>query len=99
VESTGQASKSVRPHRSNLSPSFHFHSEAFGHWIERKKDCFRIVAGNLGGFPAKATAEKNKALRLYIEDLDADAIAMSETSRAWHLVTIEWAIESHPFQL
>jgi hypothetical protein len=54
----------------------------------RRKDCFRIVAGNLGGFPAKSTDEKNKALRQYIEDLDADAIAMSETSRAWHLVSV-----------
>jgi hypothetical protein len=53
---------SVRPSRSNLSPSFDFHSEAFGHWIKKKKDCFRIVAGNLGGFPAKATDKKNKAL-------------------------------------
>jgi hypothetical protein len=88
VEPTGQVSNSVRPSRSNLSPSFDFHSEAFGHWIEKKKDCFWIVAGNLGGFPAKATDEKNNALWLYIEDLDADVIAMSETSRAWHLVSV-----------
>jgi hypothetical protein len=88
VEPTGQVSNRVSPSRSNLFPSFDFHSEAFGHWIKKKKDCFWIVAGNLGGFPAKATDEKNKGLRLYIEDLDADAIAMSETSRAWHLVSV-----------